>query len=50
MQLHELRESYLDHFLDKLSRENQTIFIVVDFNVGSMKYCYHFNISLDLYT
>ena len=41
MDLGELNDYYLNNLLDKLSKENKTVFLLTDFNTDLMKYDQH---------
>ena len=41
MDLDEFNDIYLNSLLDKMSKESNSIFLVVDFNVDLMKYNHH---------
>ena len=41
MNINEFNDDYLNELLDKLSKENKTIFLLGDFNINLLKYDIH---------
>ena len=41
MNINKLNDDYLNEFLDKLSKENKTIFLIGDFNINLLNYDIH---------
>ena len=41
MSINELHDGYLNELLDKLSKENKTIFLLGDFNINLLNYDIH---------
>ena len=41
MDLNEFNDYYINNFLDKLSKENETVFLLGDFNIDLLNYDQH---------